>query len=84
MVEENKVAGPRLPEWPELEGSIKASRRIVASTVEMSPGAECANTACSWSRSRAPSTMAAAYEHVQSTGHMVIVDEITRTSIEAL
>lgn len=74
----------RLPDFPATIGTLKSRHRLVASTVQMSPGAECDQVGCPWLVTPAPAAMALAFEHAQETGHRVTVDEVTRTSIEVM
>lgn len=75
---------PQLPPYPDLPGHLRSRKRLSLATVQMSPGAECETTGCPWQCERSPSAMTQAIDHAQETGHVVFVDEITRTAIEVL
>ena len=71
-----------LPDLPTMPGTLKSSSRLVASTVQMSPGADCDE--CHFAVVPSPSALSQAIDHAQATGHRVIVDEIKRTAIEVI
>lgn len=77
-------AQERLPAFPATRGTVKSRHRLVASTVQQSPSAHCAERGCDWEQDPAPYAQATAFEHCQETGHRVTVQEITQTSIEVM
>lgn len=84
-MKDEKTAGLTPPAWPDLPtmpGTLKSSRRLALSTVQMSPLADCMS--CEWATTATPSAMAQAIDHAQETGHSVLVDEITRTAVDVI
>lgn len=59
---------------------VKAPFRVFrAVAITEHPSAECVDTDCMWARGPSEGTLAAAKEHVATTGHQVLVEASTRS-----